>query len=145
MPEQYASTEPAKQIKSQPNPIEPIRTDEAQVVPSSHSTGEEHDKAKKDKPKWTDVAVAFFTVCLVGVAIWQGHIFNKQLGEMHTGGEDTHALAIAADAQAKAAKAQADEAKTQVEKMTEALGKTDKLINEATTQAVATNRLAEQA
>jgi hypothetical protein len=84
--------------------------------------------AAGDKPKWTDVAIVIFTVCLVGVAIWQGHIFDKQWQEMHSGGTDTHDLAAAA-------KAQAEEAKEQVARLTESLDKTDKLIAEATTQA----------
>jgi hypothetical protein len=138
MPEQDTSKEPAEQVQNQPKPIEPLRTDEAPVVPSPHTSDEEREKTKEDKPKWTDKAMAFFTVCLVGVAIWQGHIFNKQLGEMHTGGEDTHALAVSADSQAKAALAQ-------VQKMVESLGKTDALIKEATAQATATNALAKQA
>ena len=142
MPEQYASKEPAKQIESQPKPIEPIRTDEAPVVPKPHSTDEIHNKTKEDKPKWTDKTVAFFTLCLVAVAVWQGIIFRRQWQEMHSGGVDTKALADAAKAQADAAKAQADEAKEQVGKMAEALTKTDSLIKEATAQAIATKGIA---
>jgi hypothetical protein len=121
MLEQDASKEPAKHVQTQPKPIEPIRTDKAKVIPSSYSSDEERDKANGDKPKWTDKAVVFFTLCLVAVAIWQGIIFRKQWQEMHSGGVDTHALADAAKAQAEAAKAQAEEAKTQVDKMAAAL------------------------
>jgi hypothetical protein len=138
MPEQYASKEPAEQVQNQPKPIEPIVTDEAPVVPNAHSAHEEWNKTKEDKPKWTDKTVALFTLCLFLVAIVQGYIFYKQWQEMHSGGDDTHNLALAA-------KAQADEAKEQVTKMAESLTKTDTLIKEATAQAVATNSLAVQA
>jgi hypothetical protein len=145
MPEQDASKEPAKQVQNQPKPIEPLRSDEAQVVPSPVSSVEERNETKEDKPKWTDKTVALFTLCLFLVALVQGYIFYKQWQEMHSGGVDTKALADSAKSQADAAKAQADEAAKQVEKMTESLGKTDALIKEATAQAAATNRLAEQA
>lgn len=95
-------------------------------------------KIKEDKPKWTDKAVVFFTFCLVVVAVVQGIIFFKQWQEMHSGGTDTHDLALAA-------KAQADEAKEQVDKMSKSLTKTDMLIKEAAAQATATNILAVQA
>ncbi|WP_433964253.1 hypothetical protein [Tunturiibacter gelidiferens] len=145
MTEQDAFKGLTEQIQNQSDPTKPIRAYEAEVVPSSHSSYEEQNKTKEDQPKWTDKAVAFFTICLVGVAIWQAVIFNRQWEEMHTGGEDTKALATAADTQAKAAKAQADEAKEQVGKMVESLAKTDALIRQATAQATATNRLAVQA
>jgi hypothetical protein len=145
MPEQDASKDPAKQIQSQPKPIELVRTDETPVVPSLHPSYEEREETQEDKPKWTDKTVALFTLCLFLVALVQGYIFYKQWQEMHSGGVDTKALADSAKSQADAAKAQADEAKAQVERMTEALGKTDALIKQATAQAIATNRLAEQA
>jgi hypothetical protein len=145
MPEQNPAQEPAKPVKDQSEPIPSTSTKQTQVVPTAHSSNEKENKAGRDNPKWTDVAVAFFTVCLVAVAIWQGHIFNKQWEEMHSGGTDTHALAEAAEAQADAAKAQADETKAQVDKLTESLKKTDVLIKEATAQANATNLLAVQA
>jgi hypothetical protein len=145
MPEQDASKEPARQVEKPSKTIEPIGTDEAPVVPSTHPSYEEREKTKEDKPKWTDKAVVFFTLGLVAAAIWQGHIFDKQWQEMHSGGVDTHALADAAKSQADAAKAQADEAKVQVERMSESLTKTDILIKEATAQAIATNHLAVQA
>jgi hypothetical protein len=145
MTEQDDSKKPAEQIQSQPKPIEPIRTDEAPVVPSPHPTDEIHNKAKEDKPKWTDKTVALFTLFLFLAAVIQGVIFYGQWQEMKSGGVDTKALANSAKSQADAAKAQADEARVQVEKMTQALGKTDALIKEATAQAVATNRLAAQA
>jgi hypothetical protein len=145
MPEQDTATEPAKPVESQPKPIKPVRADEAPVVPTPHPTDEINNKAKEDKPKWTDKTVALFTLFLFLAAVIQGGIFYKQWQEMHTGGEDTHSLALAAKAQADAAKAQAEEAKAQVDKMTESLVKTDAIIKEATAQAVATNRLAAQA
>lgn len=96
-----------------------------------------------ENPKWTDIAVAFFTVCLVGVAIWQGIIFRGQWQEMHSGGMDTHDLAVAAQIQAGAARAQADEAKAQVDELGESLKKTDALIEQATAQTKATQALAQ--
>src|SRR5882672_11071972 len=98
MPEQCSSKEPAKQIENQP--IKPVRTDKAPVVPSTHSPHKEQNETKEDKAKWTDKAVVFFTFCLVAVAIWQGIIFRRQWQEMHSGGTDTHDLALAAAAQA---------------------------------------------
>lgn len=142
MTEQDASKKPAEQIQSQPKPIEPIRTDEAPVIPKPPPTDEIHNETKEDKPKWTDKTVALFTLFLFLAAVIQGVIFYKQWQEMHSGGEDTHTLALAAKAQADAAKAQADEAKEQVERMAEALNKTDSLIKEATAQAVATKGIA---
>ena len=145
MPEQNTAQDPAKTIKAKADPIPSTGSKQTQVVPSTHSPSEEDHKTGKDKPKWTDVAVVFFTICLVGVAIWQGIIFKRQWQEMHSGGVDTHDLALAAKSQADASKAQADEAKEQVDKMSESLKKTDILIKEATEQATATNKLAIQA
>jgi hypothetical protein len=118
MAEDDGPNQPAQQPKSQPRPAE------------------EHHPASEDKPKWTDIAIAFFTVCLVAVAYWQGHIFDKQWNEMHSGGVDTHELALAA-------KAQADEAKAQVEKLTESLTKTEKLIGATKALADDTKTLAD--
>ena len=146
MPQKNGPKEPAESTENReykPNPVESSRTEESKVVPSSHSSGDEERHTKKAKPKWTDVAVAFFTVCLVGVAIWQGHIFSDQLKEMHSGGTDTHDLALAAKSQADASKAQAESKKAQVEKMSESLRKTDDLIAETKVQADSTKTLAE--
>jgi hypothetical protein len=52
--------------------------------------------AMPEGPKWTDVAVVVLTVGIVIVSALQWH-------EMHTGSADTHALAVAAKAQAEAA------------------------------------------
>jgi hypothetical protein len=82
--------------------------------------------------------IAVATVLYTIVAGWQ-------LYEIHSGAKDTHDLAVAAGKQADAAKAQSEQAKAQTEKMTESLSKTDELIRQATEQAKATNRLAQQA
>jgi hypothetical protein len=136
MPEQDGSKGPTEQIQNQSVPTKPIRTDEAEVVPSAHSAHKENNHAKDHKPKWTDRTMAFFTVFLFLAAVIQAVIFFKQWQEMHTGGTDTHDLALAA-------KSQADETKAQVEKMNEGLTKTDKLIAEATAQATSTKILAD--
>lgn len=145
MLEQDNSKGPSPQIENKPISVESIDSSQEKIEPKSHSANEGHDKSNGDKPKWTDKTVAFFTVCLVVVAVIQGYIFYRQWREMHSGGVDTHALASAAKSQADAAKAQADESKAQVGKMAESLTKTDALIKEATSQALATNRLAMQA
>lgn len=56
-----------------------------------------------DKAKWTDKAIVLLTVGIVVVSALQWH-------EMRAGSTDTHALAVAAKAQADASKAQADAA-----------------------------------
>jgi hypothetical protein len=122
-------------------PPAPHIPQKADAVPSTHPV----NRANEDKPKWTDKTVALFTLFLFLAAVIQGVIFYKQWQEMHSGGADTHDLAVAAKTQAEAAKAQADEAKVQVDKMAESLKKTDALIKEATAQANATNLLAAQA
>jgi len=88
-----------------------------------------------DRPKWTDVAIVILTVGIVFLA-------TMQWWEMHSGGVDTHDLAVAAGKQADAAKALAEQAKAQTDKMRESLGKTDDLIRQAAAQATATNELA---
>jgi len=145
MPEQDNSKGASTQIEDKPVPTEPISSDQAKVLPGSYLLDDTFGRSNGDKPKWTDIAMAFFTICLVIVSIIQGHIFYKQWQEMHSGGVDTHDLAVAAKSQADAAIAQANEAKEQVGKMAESLTKTDALIKEATAQAIATNNLALQA
>lgn len=61
-----------------------------------------------DKPKWTDVAIVILTVGIVFLAI-------MQWWEMHSGGVDTHDLAVAAGKQADAARALGEQAKLQAD------------------------------
>lgn len=82
--------------------------------------------------------IAFATVLYTIVA-------ERQLHEIYTGSKDTHYLAIAGGKQADAARIQSEQAKAQTEKMTESIAKTDDLIQRATEQARATNKLAQQA
>jgi hypothetical protein len=77
--------------------------------------------------RWARVAVLLSGAAALFICL--------QWYEMHTGGADTHDLAVAAGKQADAAKALADQAKAQTEKM-------DKLIKEATAQATATGQQA---
>lgn len=111
-------------------PATPPQPDRQQIAPPATVPTE-----KRDAPQWTDIVIAAFTVALVFVSIVQAVIFKKQWEEMHTGGVDTHELAVAA-------KKQADEAKAQVDLLAKSLQKTDKLVEEATTQANATKTLA---
>jgi hypothetical protein len=145
MRQQDTAENPAQLARGHSEPIEPNGFEETKATPTAHRTDEIYQNANGDKPKWTDKTVALFTLFLFLAAVIQGIIFFKQWQEMHSGGVDTQKLALAAETQAKAAKAQADEAKEQVSKMADALTKTDALIDEATAQATATNRLAAQA
>src|ERR1022692_2366174 len=65
-------------------------------------------------------------------------IHECSIGRDAQGGIDTHDLAVAA-------KAQSEQATAQTIKMGESLRKTDDLIRQATEQATATNKLAQQA
>jgi hypothetical protein len=111
MTEQDSSKDPAKQTGSQPNPVEPLRTYETPVVPSSHPANKEENHAKEDKAKWTDKTMAFFTVFLFLAAVIQAVIFFEQWREMHDGGIDTHALSETAKQQACAASKSAQAAR----------------------------------
>jgi hypothetical protein len=150
MTDENAAHEPEKLVDTQPGPVTPGGSHEIELVTASHPT--DAVETNSDKPKWTDKTVAFFTLALFLAALIQGYIFYKQWQEMHSGGADTHDLAVAAKAQAEASDTQAKEATAQVDKLVESLKKTDALIAEATTQAnatsqqaVATNVLAKQA
>jgi hypothetical protein len=146
MPQEKGTEEPATSTQNKPDRPEFGKApgpNETQVVPSSRPADHEQHRTENNGPKWTDIVMALFTVCLVGVAIWQGFVFSRQLEEMHSGGVDTHALAEAAKSQADASKAQADSTKAQVDKMGESLQKTDALIAEAKVQADSTKTLAE--
>lgn len=73
-------------------------------------------------------AIAVFGLCAVIVGVLQWKTMSGQLGEMKSGGADTHALAEAAKAQATAASAQAEQAKAQVAKMGESVTSTNNLV-----------------
>jgi len=91
--------------------------------------------------KWlvlTGAIVALGTIGQVGIAVFTSHLMNRQLTEMKTSSADTHDLAVAAEAQSK-------QAEEQTRKMSQSLEKTDSLIRQATTQAIATNNLAREA
>jgi hypothetical protein len=89
-------------------------------------------------------AIAFLALCAVVMSILQWSVMSGQLGEMKGGSADTHKLAVqaknqadrtnelavAAGKQADAAKTQSEQAIAQTSKMTESLGRTDKLISE---------------
>src|SRR5258708_10466685 len=85
----------------------------------------------RDKPKWTDVAIVVLTLGILGAAVLQTHVFNKQWEEMHAGGMDTRDLAIAAKAQADAAKAQSESTRGLVQSAIDQAKATNKLANEA--------------
>ena len=102
------------------------------------------DKAARRSATAT-VWMAVFTVILAMLSLGTLFILKNQLGEMHSGGIDTHDLAIAAGKQADAAKAQSEESKLQVDKMQKSLEKTDALIEQATVQAQASKASAKAA
>lgn len=62
----------------------------------------------REKPKWTDRAIAFLTIGIVALAYMQWQ-------EMHSGGSDTHDLAVAAGQQAKRMKELAEKMKVQAD------------------------------
>lgn len=95
-------------------------------------------KAWRQRPEWTDKAIVFLTLIIAAVGVAQTVIFSKQWKEMHSGGVDTHDLAVAA-------KAQADEAKVQADRATESAQYMRQLADQALAQAKATNRLAAEA
>lgn len=96
-------------------------------------------------PSWTDKAVVVLTVVIVAVGVAQTVIFRKQWQEMHSGGTDTHDLAIAAKTQADEARIQAGQAKIQADKAIESAEYMDQLAKETLAEARGTNKLAVQA
>lgn len=102
-------------------------------------------KAWWNGPAWTDKAIVFLTLAIVGVGVAQTVIFREQWKEMHAGGADTHDLAVAAKSQADEAKVQADQARIQAEKAGENAQYMKQLAEETLAQARATNRLAVEA
>jgi len=82
----------------------------------------------RDKPKWTDVAI----VILTGGIIFLGAM---QWIEMHSGGKDTHDLAVQAKSQADAAKSQADGTKNLADRMKDEADRTKVIAEQAVVQA----------
>lgn len=85
---------------------------------------------------WLTGAIAFFGLCTVVVGALQWGAMKGQLGEMQSGGVDTHALAVSAGKQA-------DAAKSQVDKMAESIARTDKLVGATAELAQEAKRSAE--
>jgi hypothetical protein len=50
---------------------------------------------------WLTAAIAFFALCSIIVGVFQWSAMRGQLAEMHSGGIDTHDLAVAAGRQAR--------------------------------------------
>lgn len=98
-----------------------------------------------EKAAWTDKAIVLLTGAIVFVGVLQTVIFNRQWREMHTGGADTHDLAIAAKAQADEAKVQADQARIQATKATESADYMKHLAEATLQQSKATAKLAAEA
>jgi hypothetical protein len=93
----------------------------------------------------TDWIMAFSTVCLLLVAIIAASISYYQWREMHTGGADTHELALEAKAQADATKAEADSMKDLADKSLRQAEATDKLAAQAEKSAAASIQSARDA
>jgi hypothetical protein len=87
----------------------------------------EPSKQRREKLSLTDWITAISTLVIM---FWAG----LQWHEMHTGGADTAAIAIAAGKQADTSKTLAEQAQTQTTNMTKSLEKTDALIRTASDQ-----------
>jgi hypothetical protein len=128
MTDENDAKKPDQPIAAQPNPVAPISSQQTDVVPASHSTEEIQNKTNADRPKWTDITMAVFTLALFLAAVIQAAIFYRQWKEMQSGGTDTHDLAIAAGKQADRTKELADHMKDQADQ-------TKSLAESAKTQA----------
>jgi hypothetical protein len=140
MDEQSDSSQERSPAATSPIQVtQPPATLPAQAATEEHLTKVEGEMNAFEQStiRWARVAVLMSGAAALFVCL--------QWWEMHTGSGDTHALADAAKRQADAAKSLAEQATTQTNKMAESLAKTDTLIQEATAQADATNRLATEA
>lgn len=93
----------------------------------------------------TDWIMAISTVCLLIVAVIAACISYFQWHEMHTGGVDTHELALAAKAQADATKAEADSMHDLASRALRQAEATDKLALQAEKSAAASVQSARDA
>ena len=101
----------------------------AHPTPAQEMQREVHDI--EDRVKWAErwmigltFAIAFFGLCSVGVGLLQWNAMSGQLGEMKSGGKDTHDLAVAATGQAQAAAISANAAKSAADTAVKALDDT---------------------
>jgi hypothetical protein len=136
-------------VNAQPPPDSP-HAQNAKAISEQSMTTEIHGLEDRVRGAekwmiWLTGGIVFLTAGIVIVGILQWNAMRGQLSEMHSGGVDTHVLAVQAKNQADAAGNLAEAAKAQTDKMTKSLEKTDSLIRQAAAQAKATNTLAEQA
>jgi hypothetical protein len=115
-------TEPADEIRPSEavNPPTPPNNPPAQATQPIGA--QEHDSEisdLKDEVRtaekymlWLTGAIAFFALCTIGVGLLQWNVMSGQLGEMKSGGVDTHNLADAAKKQADKAETLATETHT---------------------------------
>jgi hypothetical protein len=107
-------------------------------------TGSRFEKFFKEATL-ADWIMAFCTTCLLFVAGIAACISYFQWREMHSGGVDTHDLAIAAKAQADATKAEADSMRDLAERSLRQAEATDKLAKQAEISASASIQSARDA
>ncbi len=126
------------------SPIDPHPPQEQDAAAGETDTSDKITKSDR-------IMIAATIVIALGTLVSAGAICF-QWYEMHTGGVDTHDLAVAASnqaiaagKQADAAKALAEQAQAQTVKMTESLTKTDNLIKATQALAVQTKRSADAA
>jgi hypothetical protein len=126
------------EVKKVNPPLPPDRPPSTHTKTVSDQHVQENDLGLEDRIKRAErlmlfltAAIALFALGSVIVGFLQWNAMQGQLGEMKSGGVDTHSLSVAAGKQA--------------DNLSESLRKTDDLIRQATEQAKATNELARQA
>lgn len=93
---------------------QPAKSDSSQEIKRDVKDLEDRVKTAERYMIGLTFAIALFALGGVIVGIFQWSAMSGQLGEMKTGGKDTHDLAIAAGIQAAAAKSSAETAREQL-------------------------------